>query len=59
MHEVDVHVGRRRKQCRPDKAAKQLLVNLSNKNQLIRNMFELNGRTVDLADIEAPVSTST
>ena len=32
-----------------------MLVNVSNSNQLIRGMFELNGCTVDLADIEAPV----
>jgi polyhydroxyalkanoate synthase len=55
MHEADVPAGRRRKRCRRDKAAKHLLVNLSNNNQLIRGMFELNGRTVDLADIKAPV----
>ena len=39
----------------PGEAAKQLLVNLYKNNELVRGEFQLGGRTVDLADIKAPV----
>jgi len=39
----------------PGEAAKQLLINLYKNNELIRGEFQLDGRTVKLSDIKAPV----
>jgi polyhydroxyalkanoate synthase len=39
----------------PGEAAKQLLVNLYKNNELVRGEFQLGARTVNLADVKAPV----
>lgn len=39
----------------PGEAAKQLLVNLYQNNELVRGEFKLGGRTVNLRDIKAPI----